>query len=51
MENDVFKEICGEKLITQDNYNFTREYQNINKILWKIPNANGVKTGYTGQGR
>lgn len=48
MENDVFKEICGEKLITQDKYNFTREYQNINKILWKIPNANGVKTGYTG---
>lgn len=48
MENDTFKEICGEKLITQDKYNFTREYQNINKILWKIPEANGVKTGYTG---
>ena len=48
MENDTFKEICGEKLITQDKYNFTREYQNINKILWKIPDANGVKTGYTG---
>lgn len=48
MENDTFREICGEKLITQDKYNFTREYQNINKILWKIPDANGVKTGYTG---
>lgn len=48
MENDTFKEICGEKLITQDKYDFTREYQNINKILWKIPDANGVKTGYTG---
>lgn len=48
MENDTFREICGEKLITQDKYDFTREYQNINKILWKIPDANGVKTGYTG---
>lgn len=48
MENDIFREICGEKLITQDKYDFTREYQNINKILWKIPDANGVKTGYTG---
>lgn len=48
MENETFREICGEKLITQDKYDFTREYQNINKILWKIPDANGVKTGYTG---
>ena len=25
------------------------DYNNINKILYKIPEANGVKTGYTGQ--
>lgn len=49
MENELFREICGEKVITKDKYKFTREYQNINKILWKIPTANGVKTGYTGQ--
>ena len=49
MENDVFRSICGAKTISKDQYNFTREYNNINKILWKIPNANGVKTGYTGQ--
>ena len=49
MESDVFREICGQKTISKDKYNFTREYQNINKILWKIPEANGVKTGYTGQ--
>lgn len=48
MENDFFREICGEKTICRDKYNFTRDYNNINKILWKIPNANGVKTGYTG---
>lgn len=49
MENDVFREIVGEKIIKKDKYNFTREYHNINKILYKIPEANGVKTGYTGQ--
>jgi D-alanyl-D-alanine carboxypeptidase len=49
MENEFFREICGEKTIAKDKYNFTRDYQNINKILWKMPTANGVKTGYTGQ--
>lgn len=49
MENELFREICGEKTISKEKYKFTREYQNINKILWKIPTANGVKTGYTGQ--
>lgn len=48
MEYDVFREISGEKVITRDKYNFTRDYQNINKILHRIPGANGVKTGYTG---
>lgn len=49
MKNELFREICGSKTITKETYGFTRDYQNINKILWKIPNANGVKTGYTGQ--
>ena len=49
MENEVFREIVGEKVMSKDKYNFTRDYQNINKILYRIPEANGVKTGYTGQ--
>lgn len=48
MEYDIFREIVGEKVIYKDKYNFTRDYQNINKILYRIPGANGVKTGYTG---
>lgn len=49
MEYEEFREIVGTKEISQSKYNFTRDYYNINKILWKIPGANGVKTGYTGQ--
>ena len=49
MEYEEFREIVGTKEISQSKYNFTRDYSNINKILWKIPGANGVKTGYTGQ--
>lgn len=48
MEYDIFREIVGEKSISKDKYNFTRDYSNINKILYRIPSANGVKTGYTG---
>ena len=49
MDYDLFREVVGSKSITKEKYNFTRDYNNINKILWKIPEANGVKTGYTGQ--
>ena len=49
MENKTFCEIWGTKTILKDNSGFTRDYNNINKILYKIPEANGVKTGYTGQ--
>ncbi|MGL5765408.1 MAG: D-alanyl-D-alanine carboxypeptidase family protein [Sarcina sp.] len=49
MENETFRAIVGTKEITRDKSGFTRDYRNINKILWKIPNANGIKTGYTGQ--
>lgn len=48
MEYEEFREFVGEKVIYKDKYNFTRDYQNINKILYRIPGANGVKTGYTG---
>jgi D-alanyl-D-alanine carboxypeptidase (penicillin-binding protein 5/6) len=49
MNYDLFREIVGSKEIKKEKYNFTRDYTNINKILWKIPGANGVKTGSTGQ--
>ena len=49
MEYEEFREIVGTKEISRSKYNFTRDYSNINKILWRIPGANGVKTGYTGQ--
>lgn len=49
MENETFCQICGTKTITRDASGFTRDYNNINKILYRIPEANGVKTGYTGQ--
>lgn len=49
MDYDMFREIVGTKQISKEKYNFTRDYNNINKILWMIPGANGVKTGYTGQ--
>ncbi|MGL4740582.1 MAG: D-alanyl-D-alanine carboxypeptidase family protein, partial [Sarcina sp.] len=49
MENKTFRTIVGTKEITRDKSGFTRDYRNINKILWRIPNANGIKTGYTGQ--
>lgn len=49
MDYDLFREIVGSKEISKEKYNFTRDYNNINKILWRIPGANGVKTGSTGQ--
>jgi D-alanyl-D-alanine carboxypeptidase (penicillin-binding protein 5/6) len=49
MDYELFREIVGSKEILKEKYNFTRNYNNINKILWRIPGANGVKTGSTGQ--
>lgn len=49
MENKEFKEIVSTKTLKKETYNFSRDYNNINKILWRIDGANGVKTGYTGQ--
>ena len=48
MEYDIFRNIVGTKTVSRGEQNFTRDYNNINKILFKIPGANGVKTGYTG---
>lgn len=48
-EIKLFNDIVSSKDIDAKDYNFTRSYHNINKILWLLPNATGVKTGYTGK--
>jgi D-alanyl-D-alanine carboxypeptidase (penicillin-binding protein 5/6) len=48
-EIKLFNEIVGCKDIDAKEYNFTRSYHNINKILWALPNSTGVKTGFTGK--
>ncbi|WP_106007980.1 D-alanyl-D-alanine carboxypeptidase family protein [Clostridium luticellarii] len=48
-KNAVFSEIVNSRDVDGKEKGFTRSYHNINKILWKIPDANGVKTGYTGK--
>lgn len=47
-ENQLFNQIVSSKIVDGQSEGFTRSYQNINKILWLIPEADGVKTGYTG---
>jgi D-alanyl-D-alanine carboxypeptidase len=47
-ENQLFNDIVKVKDIDGKDYGFTRTYHNINKILWQLPNATGVKTGSTG---
>jgi serine-type D-Ala-D-Ala carboxypeptidase (penicillin-binding protein 5/6) len=48
-ECELFNAIVASKDVDGKSMNFTRSYHNINKILWQIPEANGVKTGYTGK--
>jgi len=48
-EYKLFNDIVGTKDIAANDCGFTRNYHNINKILNEIPDANGVKTGYTGK--
>lgn len=48
-EIELFNDIVSSKDIDAKEYNFTRSYHNINKILWLLPNSTGVKTGYTGK--
>ncbi|MGL4730361.1 MAG: D-alanyl-D-alanine carboxypeptidase family protein [Clostridium sp.] len=47
-ENPIFQKIVSSKTVAKTEHGFTRDYQNINKLLHQMPNANGVKTGYTG---
>lgn len=47
-ETKIFNQIVNSKDIDSKAYNFSRSYHNINKILWLLPDATGVKTGYTG---
>ena len=47
-ENKIFNDIVASKDIDAGSHGFTRSYHNINKILYQIPEADGVKTGYTG---
>lgn len=44
-----FCQIVAAKDVDAASSGFTRSFHNINKILWQIPEANGVKTGFTGQ--
>lgn len=48
-ECELFNEIVCSKEVDGKSMGFTRSYHNINKILWQIPDANGVKTGFTGK--
>lgn len=47
--NKVFDDIVKSKEITKEKHEFTRDYNNINKLLYSIPDCTGVKTGYTGK--
>ena len=47
-ESTTFNEIVSSKAFQGEEQEFSRSYNNINKILWLMPQANGVKTGYTG---
>ncbi len=45
----LFNAIVSSKDIDGKEYGFSRSYHNINKILYLLPNATGVKTGSTGK--
>lgn len=49
-EIDEFDKIVSTKLIEdEEGIQFSRQFNNINKLLYQEPNCTGVKTGYTGQ--
>lgn len=49
MENEIFNKIVSTKEISSGiSGKFNRSYSNINKFLYRVENADGVKTGYTG---
>lgn len=45
--NETFNKLVRTKSIGKGEHNFTRDYNNINKLLYQNPNCTGVKTGYT----
>lgn len=47
-ENNEFNQIVASKSVDGKAMGFSRSYQNINKILYRLEGADGVKTGYTG---
>ena len=47
-ENELFNDIVQSKDIDGSDLGFTRSFHNINKMLWQLSNATGVKTGSTG---
>ncbi|MEG0306358.1 MAG: D-alanyl-D-alanine carboxypeptidase family protein [Clostridium sp.] len=49
-EIEEFNKIVSTKLISdEEGIIFSRQFNNINKLLYQEPNCTGVKTGYTGQ--
>jgi len=49
-EIEEFNKIVSTKLISgEEGIEFTKQFNNINKLLYSEPNCTGVKTGYTGQ--
>lgn len=49
-EHSEFTRIVATKNInSEEGVQFTREFNNINKLLYQEPSCTGVKTGYTGQ--
>lgn len=50
MNNETFRTIVGSKEASIEGADGDRmEFSNINKILWRVDGADGVKTGYTGK--
>lgn len=49
MKNEIFNKIVSTKEISAGvSGKFNRSYSNINKFLYRVDSADGVKTGYTG---
>lgn len=49
LKNNTFQKVSACKEIASGESGvFNKPYNNINKFLFRVPNADGVKTGYTG---
>lgn len=49
LKNETFQKVSSCKEISSgESGAFSKSYNNINKFLFKLPDADGVKTGYTG---